>query len=358
MIKILEGVLTGIIVVFLFASIAGFILDMPVLVSYVYSDSMNPTLKKGDFFFINPLSKGDVGDIIVYNMKGQWTVHRIYAKGAEGYITKGDNNIATDQQEGKNPEIKSKDIIGKVIVIKGTPLTVPKVGGYVKTISNKISNFYVAAALLIFGGVLVTLNDKNEKKRKRQKVIKIKFKTVYIITSALTIAILILSMMLSWGTLSFGYSSTLAGGQNEGWYLPESTFEKELSLQNRAVYPFYYFIEPRGDRIQINGENSFKISSGENKDIKLTINVPKETRLFTEKIDVYAYLPIVPISIIGVLYSKSPYLPFIAYIGEAALLFLLLHLIAGVGNEEVIRYRVHRSGTFGIFKRIRRGMRL
>lgn len=82
-------------------SVVGFLMGRPVFVSYAYSDSMVPTINRWDVFFINPLSKGEVGDIIVFNLSGRWTVHRVYAITEEGYITKGDNNVATDQQDGK-----------------------------------------------------------------------------------------------------------------------------------------------------------------------------------------------------------------------------------------------------------------
>lgn len=77
--KLLEGIITAVIFMILVASVVGgFILDRPILVSYAYSESMTPTINKGDLFFINPpLSRNaEVGDIIVFHRRDGWTVHR------------------------------------------------------------------------------------------------------------------------------------------------------------------------------------------------------------------------------------------------------------------------------------------
>ena len=65
--------------------------------------SMLPTLEGGDLVVIQQGPIGDVhlGDIIVYNglcsTSGLSVVHRVVANTSGGLITKGDNNIPTDQ---------------------------------------------------------------------------------------------------------------------------------------------------------------------------------------------------------------------------------------------------------------------
>ena len=348
--KLMELLPTFVIGLFLITSIVGFVLDRPILISYVYSDSMSPTLEKGDLFFINPLSKGDVNDVIVFKMNSKWTVHRVYAKEHDGYVTKGDNNVATDQQEGKNPKIPKDAVIGKVITVGGQPLRIPRAGEYIKYLSKKGSNLYIAMAFLVLGAILLTTSGEERKKKSRKKYIKVKFKTLYAVTASLILVVLVVSIMLSWGTLTFSYSSTLAGGQREGWYLPGSTFEEELTLKNRAIYPFLYFVEAQGDRVEILSEKSFRIYGGEQEKIKVRVSVPEDTRIYGEKIHVYAYLPILPEGTITKLYHKSPYLPLIAYLTEASFFLTLLYFAVGAGSEDIVRYRVHRSRIFDKLK--------
>ncbi|WP_324735132.1 signal peptidase I [Thermococcus sp. SY098] len=348
--KLLELLFTFVVGVILISSVIGIILDRPVLISYAYSDSMSPTIEKGDLFFINPFSKGDVGDIIVFRMNNGWTVHRVYARDEEGYITKGDNNVATDQQEGKNPKISKESVIGTVVTLGKTPIKIPGAGNYIQDLSKKGSNLYIAVALLVVGAILMTTGGEKKRRKKRRRYIKVKFKTVYAVTSSLILVTLLISMMLSWGTLTFSYSSTLAGGQREGWYLPGSTFEENLTIKNKAIYPFLYFVEAKGNRIEITSENSFRIPGRSEKAITVKVNVPEETRVYGEKIEIYSYLPILPEKVIAELYSKSPYFPFIAYIAEASIFMTLLYFAIGAGSEDVIRYRVHRSRIFDKLK--------
>ncbi len=118
------------------ASLVGVLLDRPVFVSYAYSGSMAPTIGKGgDVFFINPLARspGGVGEIMVFRTGGSvWTVHRVYAVTEDGYVTKGDNNVATDQQSHKIPPIPKDKVAGTVITVNGKPIKVPKIGNYLE----------------------------------------------------------------------------------------------------------------------------------------------------------------------------------------------------------------------------------
>lgn len=343
----LSDVFTLIVLSFLVVSLIGFFFDRPVLVSYVTSDSMEPTLNRGDVFFINPLSKGSPGDIAVFRMAGSWTVHRIYAEGEEGYITKGDANVATDQQERGAPPIKRADVAGTVLTVAGRPIKVPGAGTYISEFSQKGSALYAAIALLIMGALLITSDEgrkKHVRRRGRKSFFRVKFKTVYAITGVLVIALLLLSMMLSWGEITFTYSSTLAGGQREGWYLPGSVFEDELTLKNAAIYPFTYFIVPQGDRFEVTTDRHFRLPGKSEENIGVRVHVPEDTRIYRETVNVYAYLPILPDGVIVRLYNVNPHLPFVAYALETGAFLAFLYVVSGIGNEDIIQYRRRKSG--------------
>ncbi|AIY91217.1 Signal peptidase [Geoglobus acetivorans] len=132
--------------------------------SYAISESMEPTIGVGDLFLINPLSKGDAGSIIVFQMGDMYVVHRVYAIEGDAYITKGDNNIATDQQNGKNPPISTDKVVGEVVSFGGRPILVPGAGKLVEALH---SNSLFLAALLISLGFLSL--GKNKKTKKEQK---------------------------------------------------------------------------------------------------------------------------------------------------------------------------------------------
>lgn len=83
------------------------------LSTYAATGSMKPTLDKGaNGIRIIPISAEDIniGDIISYNSNNDLVVHRVIEKGSDekGYwfITKGDNNMITDDSKIRFDDIK------------------------------------------------------------------------------------------------------------------------------------------------------------------------------------------------------------------------------------------------------------
>jgi signal peptidase len=343
--KLLEGTITAIVLIVLVASVVGFILDRPVFVSYAYSKSMTPTISKGDLFFMNPLSKGgEVGDIIVFHRRDGWTVHRIFTVVDGGYVTKGDNNVATDQQDGAYPLVQKGDVVGSVVTIMGHPLVIRGGGAFIESVRSKLSNVY-AIALMLLLGVLMTFSSggKDRKHRGHRKgYLRIRAKTVYAAISVLIVAGFLFVTVASWGTLAFSYSSTLAGGQREGWYLPGTTFEKNLSVENRAVYPFHYFLEPKGNRFTLLGEREFTVNGGGAHRVDMRVSVPEDTRVYREEIQVRAYPALLPVGIIRPLYELNPYLPLAAYALELTAVLVTFYYLAEIGKGDVLRIRLGR----------------
>ncbi len=338
------NVILFIAIIFLIASVMGFVFERPVLISYAYSESMTPTINKGDLFFINPFSKGgDVGDIIVFYRRDGWTVHRIFAVSENGYITKGDKNVATDQQEGLYSPVQKEDVVGKVVTIGDNPLVIRGGGRFIELIRAKLTNIYAIAAILLLGALLTFSSGGNNKKYGRNKrFIRIQVRTIYAAISLAIIAGFLFVTVASWGTLSFMYSSTLAGGQRESWYLPGSTFEKNLSIENNAIYPFYYFIEAKSDRVTLLNEKRFKIEGGDTHVLLVRVSVPEDTKIYREEITVRSYPAILPGSVITSLHSLNPYLPLVPYTLELTAILLVFYYLADISKGEVVRIRIRR----------------
>lgn len=100
--KYLYGALIGIILAIVMLSVGANTNGAPVL-TYVYSNSMEPLIKVNDAFLVWPAKKLQVGDIITYRpaaLKAPFITHRIIAVGDKGFITKGDNAPYEDQDRG------------------------------------------------------------------------------------------------------------------------------------------------------------------------------------------------------------------------------------------------------------------
>ena len=86
---------------------------LPVRLLIVKSNSMYPTLQKGDFILIKRNNDYKKGDIITYDYESNYLVtHRIIEKNNNFFITKGDNNNSEYDKF-----IQLDNIKGKVILI-------------------------------------------------------------------------------------------------------------------------------------------------------------------------------------------------------------------------------------------------
>ncbi|WFO76330.1 signal peptidase I [Desulfurococcaceae archaeon MEX13E-LK6-19] len=107
--------------------------DVPIAV--VEGKSMFPLLREGDIVFIKKVSPEDihVGDVIVYEYRGKYIIHRvikvIHQNGKTYYVTKGDNNFVIDPYY--EPGVPYDKVKGKVVEIgDNTVLKIPYIGYY------------------------------------------------------------------------------------------------------------------------------------------------------------------------------------------------------------------------------------
>jgi len=321
-------------IVFVMSSIISLALNRPILFSYAISESMEPTIGVGDLFFINPFSKGEKGSIVVFRMDGMYVVHRIYAEEDGGYITKGDNNIATDQLNGKHSAVKKGDIIGEVVTFAGKPVVIVKAGRVINALHS--NSIFLAIALITLG--FLSLGGKGKRKKSRKKI-RISSGLFYGFASSVLILSLVASTMLSWGEVSFSYASTVAGGQREGWYIPGSEFEKSIEFKNRAYYPVIFFFKESGVNGELVSDSKVYLSPREKTELRFHVNVPEDTRIYSDGVVVYAYLPLLPLSVTEELFSVSPYLPLIVQIGILLVVLTALYIHSGFGEEYIVLRR-------------------
>nr|WP_283102355.1 signal peptidase I [Haloplanus sp. XH21] len=125
----------------------------PVNVSYVYSDSMEPTIHTNDGYILVPAANVQQGDIITFRMdeRGGYTTHRVVGETERGYITKGDNNPTTDQASGYS-YVQSAEIAGKALQYNDDPVTIPNFG-----IAVKILQQYRVTLLLAIGALVALM---------------------------------------------------------------------------------------------------------------------------------------------------------------------------------------------------------
>ncbi len=140
----LKWLVTSILIVLaLFFLLSQFNLPGNYKIFLVQSGSMSPALKTGDMVIVKPISSYQVNDIITFNSHQNFTVtHRIIQTNNNGFITKGDANSVTDQNQ-----VNKSQILGKVF------FTVPKIGYFimfVKSLPGLITLIIIPSTLIIY----------------------------------------------------------------------------------------------------------------------------------------------------------------------------------------------------------------
>lgn len=326
--------------VLLVGSLIGVLLDRPIFISYAYSGSMRPTIEKGDLFFVNPLSRHpEVGDVIVFNANGRWTVHRVIAVTEDGYITKGDNNIAPDQQSGLIPAVRDKDVAGKVVSISGRVIKIPALGNYLgEGLSDKTK--LLLGVLLSFLGI-AAFSGQGKVARRKKGVFKIRFRALYMMAAVILLITVAISVFVSWEVVPLDYVVTSGGGLREGWYLPGEEFSREVTVKNNNFYPMVYYVSAGGPVEDIS-ERSFSLGPKAEKKFNVTLKAPEDTSIYSTKIRINAYPRTLPVSWITYLHGMGPTFPLLGILGEVAVLLALIYIISGAGNEEILRINRRR----------------
>ena len=106
----------------------------PVSATYVYSDSMEPTIPVNGGFLVVPAGDVDPGEIVLFEGGpggSGYTAHRIVRETPQGFVTKGDHNDVADQDAGY-PYVQRSQIHGQVLTVGGRPLVVPHLGRVVQ----------------------------------------------------------------------------------------------------------------------------------------------------------------------------------------------------------------------------------
>ncbi|MUV50903.1 signal peptidase I [Haloarcula sp. CBA1122] len=148
-----EDAFTLLAVLVVLSLVIGQLLGQPILLGYVTSGSMSPTLNTGDAFVAVPAPvAGEIerGDVIVFEavelQGGGLTTHRVVAETDGGYITKGDNNPFRDQSGGE-PVVTDDRVVATALQINGQVVRLPGLG-------TAISSARTAAesGLVLIGG--------------------------------------------------------------------------------------------------------------------------------------------------------------------------------------------------------------
>ncbi|WP_435066316.1 signal peptidase I [Halobaculum sp. EA56] len=340
--------------------VLGAALGQPILLSYVETGSMQPTLEAGDGFIAVPkplAAPVEEGDVIVFEAEriqgGGLTTHRVVDITDQGYITKGDNNPFTDQSNGE-PPVKPAQVVAIAWSLNGKVVVIPYLGIVFDSVQSVLGTFQGFLATVLGTGiflgtkglaylffvcsliwyVIAEWRDKGRRDvsrtREQQNGIDIR----------IIIAIFALLIVVGANTAMIGPSGT------DKFSVVSAEFESERPLVIPAgestqirypvgsggVIPHIVFLEPGSEGVTIEPQE-LQVRSRSVANATVKLQAPPEIGYYPRYVVKHHYLALLPLPIIRALYQLHPWAPIIVIDAMLGIPFYLLGIkLAGTGR--------------------------
>jgi signal peptidase len=374
-------VLQVVVVVLLVALLAGQVLGYPVLVSYVETGSMAPTLAPGDGFVAVPAALDDdveEGDVVVFRAEeiqgGGLTTHRVVGETEEGYVTKGDANPFTDQ-DGEEPPVKREQIVATALQVNGEVVVVPHVGtvvegsrGVVSTVQRRLAvllgtrsllgpqglAYLVFAASVLWYAVAEWRDDgtRGRRERSRERETGVDGRLVVGALAGLVVVAATAAMVVPAGPQQYGIVSAEFDSEDPTVVRAGETTETRYVVANGGLVPVVAFLEPGGEDVDVTPRET-RVGSGGRVNATVTIQAPPETGYYRRYVVEHRYLAVLPQSAIRALYAVHPWLPIVAIDALLAVPFYVFG-VALVGRGRVRDRR--RDSSLSTSTRLKRAV--
>lgn len=322
------------------ALIAGQLLGQPILLSFVETGSMEPTLEPGDGFVAIPTElSGEIerGDVIVFRAEeiqgGGLTTHRVVEATDRGYVTRGDANPFTDQ-DGDEPIVRDAQVVATALQVGGSVVVLPHLGTAVMGLQAALESVQRQLAVLLgtrsvlgsqgiayvlFGlsvlayAVDYLLFGSGGKKRLRERTRETGTSTRLIL---LALALLLVvaataAMVVPGGTEQFTIVSAEFTSENPTVIEQGTASELPYLVPNAGLVPIHVYLEPASEGVDVEPGHLYLDSRGE-ATATLTLSAPDETGAYRRFVTERRYLAILPGPVIDGLYEFHPWAPIVA----------------------------------------------
>lgn len=333
-------------VALLVAVVVGQALGHPVLLGYVVSGSMSPTLDRGDGFVAVPAVLADspeVGDVVVYRAQrvqgGGLVTHRVVGRTDAGYVTRGDANPFTDQA-GPEPPVPESRVIAVALEFDGEVVVVPGVGAAVLGFRDVATTFGehlgvdvgpAGLGLLVFGLGLVLYalgrgshgRRVRERVRSRSRAGSVDAGRVALLLALLVVLPAIASMVAPAGAHTVEMVSSETGADRGRVVAAGDEVTRSIAVANGGVLPVVTYLEPTSDGVSVGRERTV-VAPGARRVVPVTVRAPAETGYYVRTVAEHRYLLVLPLPVVDALYRVHPWLPALATAGGLAAATLLV----------------------------------
>lgn len=303
--KMIYGALLGLISAIIILFAIGRTNGAPVL-TYVYSNSMEPLIKVNDAFLVLPEGDYQIGDIIMYRpmvLQAPYITHRIIGKGEKGYLTKGDNSPFKDQ-DSNEPEVIKERIIGKVFTINGQPLIIPGLGHISKAIQKGLGRYtsYLSVIFLMIG-ILSAVKSKNRKRKPRHRL---RLKHIYRAITVIAVIVIVLSIYLGSRVTRVKYLVSEYPGTLGDQVQLNQPGQLSMEVSNKGLVPVWSVLKAIEPLSISQAPEYIKPLSKEA--VILDVVAQRETGLYQGYVQIYNYPILLPRSLVVTLHNIHPML--------------------------------------------------
>ena len=328
---IVERALQAVVVVALVVVFAGFVAGQPVLVAFVETGSMEPTLDPGDGFVAvpTPLAGGiGEGDVVTFRESdGALTTHRVVGRTDGGFVTRGDANAFTDQQAGDRPVSRDR-VVAVAWAPGGDVLVLPGVGGVTDGARGVIAvaartvglsgdpsrlaavAFVVAATAFVLDELLANADDGRRTTRQIGRADGLAAEHVVGTAIALAVVASLATMLVASGTMAVPYDTvdpTEVGAGDDGGIPVGETRTVPVTMSNGGVLPAVVVFDAPGDDATV-VEETVVVGPRSNATTNVSITAPAEPGRYEATVSRSQYLGVLPAASIRVLHGVEPWL--------------------------------------------------
>jgi signal peptidase len=347
-------------VILVFSLILGVVLGQPVLLSYVETGSMEPTLAPGDGFVAIPEAVAgpiEEGDVIVYEAEeiqgGGLITHRVVGETDRGFITSGDANPFTDQ-DSDEPPVKRAQVVAVVWQPGGAVLSLPGVGtvvtgtqGVLETIQRRLAvllgtrsllgvrglaYLLFAATLVAYAVDLFRTRGQKERERTTSRRTGIDPRLWSAAFALLVVVAATAAMVAPAGTQEYGVISAEFDSERPTVIPSGETETFPYYVDNGGVLPVVAYLEAGGDDVTAESER-VRVPPGESHNATVALTAPPETGYYRRYVVEHRYLAVLPAPVMDALYRVHPWAPIVAIdalLGGA--FYLLAMRLVGTGR--------------------------
>jgi signal peptidase len=358
-------------VVVVVSLVVGQFLGQPILLSFVETGSMQPTLDPGDGFVAIPTAvAGDIGpgDVVTFEAQeiqgGGLTTHRVVEETERGYITQGDNNPFTDQ-DGGEPVVQEAEIVAKALTVGGGVVVIPHLGtlamGFqaafesvqtwlavtlgIRALQGTQGLAYILFGLSAVAYALDWYTDRGSRDRPERDRSRDDGTSVFAIVLLLALVLMgtaTAAMVVPGGTQEYGVVSAEFESENPTVIERGTSQEIEYVVPNAGLVPVYTYVTPASPGVDVDPQRLYVGSRGETT-TTVTLSAPDETGYYQLFVTEHRYLAVLPPSVIDELYGVHPWAPLLAIDGLLGGTIVAIGAVLFGGEPARIRSRESRT---------------